>query len=61
MPETDRLLTRSEVAAIVGYSQQSIVRWADSGKLKPDEVTPGGHRRWRRSTVDAFVADLKGA
>ncbi len=43
-------LTSKEVATVLGVSEASIKRWADSGLL-PMERTAGGHRRFRPQDV----------
>lgn len=48
------LLTTREVAKILGVGTTSIKRWADSGLLRCVK-TPGGHRRFPRDGVDAFL------
>ena len=48
------LLTTREVAKILGVGTTSIKRWADSGLLRCVK-TPGGHRRFPREGVDAFL------
>jgi excisionase family DNA binding protein len=55
-PNDDPLLTPGEVAAILHVDPKTVSRWAASGRL-PFVRTPGGHRRYRRSTVEAFLAE----
>ena len=43
--ETNRLLTRREVAALFGVSASTVTRWAQRGLLKTVR-TPGGHYRF---------------
>lgn len=50
------LLTTREVAKLLGVGTTSVKRWADSGLLSCVK-TPGGHRRFPRAAVDAFMAD----
>lgn len=51
MTETDeQLLSIGDAAIIAGVTVQSLRRWADAGEV-PSVVTPGGHRRFRRSDV----------
>lgn len=54
--DDDPLLTPGEVAAMVHVDPKTVSRWAASGRL-PFVRTPGGHRRYRRSTVEAFLAE----
>lgn len=49
------LLTTREVAKLLGVGTTSIKRWADSGLLRCVK-TPGGHRRFPRSSVETFLA-----
>lgn len=53
MVERDLLTTR-EVARLLGVGTTSVKRWADSGVLRCVK-TPGGHRRFPRDSVDAFL------
>jgi hypothetical protein len=48
------LLTRAELADAWAVLPQQIDRWCDEGKLiegRDYVVTPGGHRRFRTSTM----------
>lgn len=49
-------LTSKEVARLLGVSEASVKRWADSGLL-PAEKTLGGHRRFRPEDLAAFRRD----
>jgi excisionase family DNA binding protein len=51
----DELLTPREVAELFGVRTTTIARWARDGRLDPI-FTPGGHRRYSRASVRAFVA-----
>ncbi len=53
MIPANKKLTSSEVARVLGVSEASVKRWADSGLL-PMERTAGGHRRFRPEDVAAF-------
>lgn len=48
-------LSPADAGRLVGVHPETIKRWADRGKL-PSFLTPGGHRRFRRSDVDALLA-----
>lgn len=48
-------LTPSEVAKQIGVHTETVKAWADANKL-PCWRTPAGHRRFRQSDVDAFLA-----
>jgi len=50
MPESNRLLSRREVAAIFGVSPHTVYRWAREGRL-PVLMTLGGRRRYPAEEV----------
>ena len=52
-------LTSTEVADLLGVSEASVKRWADSGLLST-EKTAGGHRRFRPEDVAAFRRATQG-
>lgn len=58
MPTDDDLLTISEAARHLKNSTWTIRRWANAGKL-PVQWTPSGHRRFRRSDLDAALTEAK--
>jgi excisionase family DNA binding protein len=47
-------LTLGQAARFLGVAQSTIRKWSDSGRV-PAFYTPGGHRRYRRSDLDAFL------
>ena len=47
-------LTLGEAAKFLGVAQSTIRKWSDLGKV-PAFYTPGGHRRYRRADLEAFV------
>jgi excisionase family DNA binding protein len=47
----ESLLTRSEVARLLGVSPTTVTRWAREGRLAC-RVTLGGHHRFSRSLVE---------
>ena len=53
-------LTLGQAARYLGVAQSTIRKWSDMGRL-PAFYTPGGHRRFRRSDLDAFVGGSVGA
>jgi excisionase family DNA binding protein len=53
-------LTLGQAAKHLGVAQSTIRKWSDSGRV-PAFYTPGGHRRYRRSDLDAFLASSGGA
>lgn len=48
-------LSPQEAAAIIGCHEDSLKRWAADGKVASFR-TPGGHWRFRRSDIAAFLA-----
>ena len=53
------LLTIDEVAAMLKVSKMTLHRWDKNGVLKKIEV--GGHRRYRRSDIEAVTLNRKDA
>jgi excisionase family DNA binding protein len=47
----DSLMTRSEVARVLGVSPTTVTRWAREGRLAC-RVTLGGHHRFERDLVE---------
>ncbi|MBU8816391.1 MerR family transcriptional regulator [Mycolicibacterium goodii] len=47
-------LAPSEAAALIGISRDTIKRWEKSGRITAMR-TPLGHRRYRRSDVEALL------
>ena len=39
-------MTIGEAAKVLGVSITTLRRWEKEGRLQPDEITPGGHRRY---------------
>lgn len=59
MPESpEDLLLPAEVAAMLRVDPRTVTRWAKKGKL-PSIRTLGGHRRYRRSDLDAALEAAK--
>ena len=52
-------LTLGQAAKYLGIAQSTIRKWSDSGRLAAF-YTPGGHRRFRRSDLDAFLGNARG-
>ncbi len=40
------MVTIGEASKVLGVSIQTLRRWEKEGRLQPDEITPGGHRRY---------------
>src|SRR3954462_8400809 len=53
--ETADWLTLGQAAKYLGVAQSTIRKWSDLGRV-PAFYTPGGHRRYRRRDLDAFLA-----
>lgn len=53
-PETEELLTPSEVAAMFRVNPKTVTRWARSGKISAIR-TLGGHRRFRATEIRKFL------
>ena len=53
-------LTLGQAAKYLGVAQSTIRKWCDTGRL-PAFYTPGGHRRLRRSDIDAFLGGSRAA
>lgn len=51
----DELIAPAEACAMLGVTDQTLRRWVDLGHLAAVR-TPGGHRRYRRSDVEALTA-----
>src|SRR5919201_2871101 len=47
-------LTLGQAAKFLGVAQSTIRKWSDLGRV-PAFYTPGGHRRYRRTDLDAFL------
>lgn len=48
-------LTPHQAAQLLGVSPDTVKVWGDKGKI-PCWRTPTGHRRYRRSDIDAIIA-----
>ena len=47
-------LTLGQAAKYLGVAQSTMRKWSDVGRV-PAFYTPGGHRRYRRADLDAFL------
>lgn len=52
-------LTLGQAARYLGVAQSTMRKWSDGGRL-PAFYTPGGHRRFRRGDLDAFLSGSRG-
>lgn len=60
VPADPDWLTLGQAAKYLGVAQSTIRKWSDGGRLTAF-YTPGGHRRFRRGDLDAFVGSSRGA
>ena len=54
---SERLLTASEVAELLGFSPATIVDWAEADKIPSYKL--GGRLRFRSSEVEAWLEDRR--
>ena len=47
-------LTLGQAAKFLGVAQSTLRKWSDLGRV-PAFYTPGGHRRYKRGDLDAFL------
>src|SRR5947199_2195387 len=47
-------LTLGQAAKYLGVAQSTIRKWSDQGRV-PAFYTPGGHRRYKRRDLEAFL------
>jgi excisionase family DNA binding protein len=52
----DEFMTTAEVADAFRVDRNTVLRWARDGHI-PSVRTPGGHRRYRRADVLAYMND----
>jgi len=57
LEDPERLLTPGEVALMFRVDPKTVTRWASAGRIASIR-TPGGHRRFRASEIQALLADL---
>jgi excisionase family DNA binding protein len=48
-------ITLGQAAKFLGVAQSTIRKWSDAGRI-PTFYTPGGHRRYRRGDLEAFLS-----
>ena len=54
----DRLLTRKEVAEVLGFQPQTLARWKWEGREdRPPEVLVGRAVRYRASELSRWIAE----
>lgn len=52
--DRERLLKPGEVASVFRVVPKTVTRWAKVGRID-STLTPGGHRRYRRSAVKSLL------
>ena len=54
----DRLLSLANLVELTALGERTLRRWLTTGQLpSPDYRLGGKHLRWRRSTIDAWLAN----
>jgi excisionase family DNA binding protein len=48
------ILTTNEAASLLGFARTSLINWVEKGELE-SSVTPGGHRRFKRTDLIQFA------
>lgn len=56
MTHTETLLTREQVAAMLGIKSQTLAKWACTHRHNLPFVKIGSAVRYRRNDVEAFIA-----
>lgn len=56
----ERLLTPDQVSDALGVPVATLYRWRLTG-YGPTAIKVGKHLRWRKSTLDAWLADQENA
>lgn len=54
---TGRLVPIGEAARRIGFSIETIRRWANSGDIASTR-TPGGQRRFTEAEIERFIAEM---
>lgn len=57
MDPQERLMTPGEVATLFRVDPKTVTRWAAAGRIRSIR-TPGGHRRFLESEVQALLRSL---
>jgi excisionase family DNA binding protein len=56
-PQSEQLLTPSEVAAMFRVNPKTVTRWARAGKISAIR-TLGGHRRFKASEIRKYLEQV---
>ncbi|HWQ27601.1 MAG TPA: helix-turn-helix domain-containing protein [Dehalococcoidia bacterium] len=57
--EAEQWLTLGQACRLLGVDESTLRRWADAGQVRTFR-TPGGHRRFSRSDLDAWLSGRRG-
>ena len=57
MADLEEYLTISEMAKLTDVSEKTLRVWENLGKLSPDSITDGGHRRYKIETARKLSKD----
>ena len=57
----DEMLTIRQVARLLHVHPNTLRRWSSDGRIKAYRITSRGDRRFRRSDVARFLAELNEA
>lgn len=60
-PAPDQVLSKAAVAALIGVSPSSIDRWCRSGGFPPKLRLGPGRVGWRKTAVEAWLAERETA
>ena len=53
-----KYLSIGEAAQALGVSVDTLRRWDAEGKFRPDYISPGKHRYYRKINIDLFLSDV---
>jgi hypothetical protein len=54
---TDKLLTTGQVAAELGVTRGTILKWMKAGIVTAESETAGGQQRWELATVQRQISE----
>ena len=58
--QLSEMLTVREVARLLHVHPNTLRRWSNNGRIKAYRITARGDRRFKRSDVARFLAELNG-
>ncbi len=59
LPVPETMLSTTDVAHRLGVTPETVRRWTKAGYLKLHRRTPGNHRQYKQSDVDALIASME--